>query len=124
MAKKKKYYVVWEGKKTGIFESWSECQKSIHGYLGAKFKSFKTIETAKKAFSESYEDYKGKDIFETELSKEVLELIGKPNLETIAVDAACSGNPGIMEYQGVDTKTSTIIFKQGPFLDTTNLSST
>jgi len=120
MAKKKKYYVVWEGKKTGILESWSECQKSIYGFEGAKFKSFKTLETAKKAFSEKYENYKGKNVFETELSKEVLALIGKPNLETISVDAACSGNPGIMEYQGVDTNTKEVIFKQGPFLDTTN----
>ena len=61
---KKKFYVVWEGRKTGILESWKECTESIHGFKGAKYKSFKTLELAKKAFSEEYDDYKGKTFFE------------------------------------------------------------
>jgi ribonuclease HI len=36
------------------------------------------------------------------------------------VDAACSGNPGLMEYQGVNTKTKEILFHQGPFKHATN----
>jgi ribonuclease HI len=40
--------------------------------------------------------------------------------DSISVDAACSGNPGLMEYQGVDTKTKEKIFYQGPFLMGTN----
>ena len=40
--------------------------------------------------------------------------------DSISVDAACSGNPGLMEYQGVDTKTKEKIFHQGPFLMGTN----
>ena len=39
---------------------------------------------------------------------------------SISVDAACSGNPGTMEYQGVDTLTKRRIFHQGPFKDGTN----
>lgn len=39
---------------------------------------------------------------------------------SISVDAACSGNPGTMEYQGVDTNTKRQIFYQGPFKDATN----
>ncbi len=116
----KKYYVVWKGRKNGVFEKWSECKKSIDGFVGAQYKSFKTIELAKKAFSESYEKYKGKVIFESELSDEQLKLIGNPNLDSISVDAACSGSKGKMEYQGVDTKTKKVIFKQGPFEDGTN----
>jgi ribonuclease HI len=38
----------------------------------------------------------------------------------IAVDAACSGNPGKMEYRGVDVGTGKEIFHQGPFEDGTN----
>jgi ribonuclease HI len=117
---KKKYYVVWEGRKTGILESWAECAESIHGFKGAKYKSFKTIELAKKAYSENYEDYKGKTIFETELSDEELKLIGKPNLNTISVDAACNMQNGQMEYQGVETKSKKVIFKQGPHKGATN----
>jgi ribonuclease HI len=45
-----------------------------------------------------------------------------PNLPqiSISVDAACSGNPGTMEYQCVETKTKRRIFHQGPFKDGTN----
>jgi ribonuclease HI len=117
---KKKFYVVWEGRKIGIFESWDECKESIHGFAGAKYKSFQTLELAKQAFSEEYDDYKGKKIFESDLSHEELKLIGEPILESISVDAACSGNPGLMEYQGVETETKKVIFKQGPFKDASN----
>ena len=118
--KKKKYYVVWHGSETGIFESWEECKNSIHGFKGAKYKSFKTLELAKKAYSEEYEDYKGKTFTETLLTQDQLKLIGQPDLDSISVDAACSGNPGLMEYQGVETKTRKVIFKKGPFTNSTN----
>ncbi len=68
MSKKQKYYVVWEGRKKGIFTSWNECKKQIEGLRGTKYKSFKTRETAKKAFKGNYEDYIGKTIFETTLT--------------------------------------------------------
>ncbi len=118
--KKKKYYVVWEGSKTGVLESWDECKKSIHGFKGAKYKSFSSFDLAKKAFSENYEEYKGKVIFESGLPKEQLKLIGKPKLNTVSVDAACSGNPGIVEYQCVDTNTKEQIFHNGPLFESTN----
>ena len=107
MAKaKKKYYVVWEGRETGVFEDWATCQQQIKGYDGARFKSFKTKEAATEAYFGDSRDYIGKDKkHDTELTLEQLKLIGKPNYNSIAVDAACSGNPGVLEYQGVDTAT-------------------
>jgi ribonuclease HI len=111
---KKKFYVVWEGKKRGIYTSWNNCKKQIDGYVGAKYKSFKTEELAKKAFQGNYEDYIGKDIHETTLSKEALAKIGKPITNSIAVDGACD-HKGNAEYQGVYTDTKTLLFKQGPF---------
>ena len=39
---KKKYYVVKEGAKVGIFNNWPECQASVKGYKGAVFKGFET----------------------------------------------------------------------------------
>ena len=36
------------------------------------------------------------------------------------LDAACSGNPGPLEYRGVNTATGEEIFKQGPFNNGTN----
>lgn len=42
----KKYYAVRAGRKTGIFETWSECQAQVTGFKGASFKSFLTIQEA------------------------------------------------------------------------------
>lgn len=38
-----------------------------------------------------------------------------------AVDAACSGNPGPMEYQGIDLQTGSRIFHFGPIHGTNNI---
>lgn len=116
----KKYYVVWDGFETGIFETWEKCKIAIKGYPQAKYKSFKTLEMAKDAFSRSYYDFAGKKGFTSELTQEELNKIGQPNFNSISVDAACSGNPGTMEYRGVDTKTKKQIFIQGPFEEGTN----
>ncbi len=120
MAKKAKFYVVWKGKRPGIHESWKDCKAAITGYAGAEYKSFESFDQAKKAYNGNYADYKGSKKEKTSLSKEALLKIGQPNYHSIAVDAASSGNPGIMEYQGVDTKTGKKLFKQGPFAQGTN----
>lgn len=112
---KQKYYVVWEGKKTGVFTSWKECEKQIKGFEGAKYKSFSDIEVAKKAFKGNYFDFVGKDFSKKEIPKEVRILIGNPIINSLSVDAACSGNPGVLEYRGVDTKSGIELFKLGPF---------
>ena len=122
MAKKKKFYVVWKGKRPGIYESWDDCKSQIEGYKGAQYKSFSEFAEAKKAFNSNYLEYKGssKSKGKKELSAEELLKIGEPNYNSISVDAASSGNPGRMEYQGVDTKTKKVLFKQGPYKQGTN----
>ncbi len=107
MAKKKKYYVVWEGNETGVFESWADCQLQIKGYPNAKYKSFKTLAEAEAAYHGTATEHigsgtKAKKSTPTNLPDELKDDIV---WDSIAVDAACSGNPGIMEYQGVDTQT-------------------
>ena len=119
--KKKKYYAVWKGHNTGVFESWEDCKAQIKDFKGAQYKSFTTFEAAKKALKNNYKDYIGKSKnFVSELSEEQLKKIGEPNLNSICVDAAVSGNPGKMEYRGVDTKTKKQLFFQGPFEQGTN----
>ena len=46
---------------------------------------------------------------EQHISNHDLKNIGQPDYFSIAVDAASSGNPGIMEYRGVDTKTKSFV---------------
>jgi ribonuclease HI len=119
--KKKKYYTVWKGNHTGVFESWDDCKAQIKDFQGAQYKSFETFDAAKKAFKGNYKDYVGKDkTISSVLSQEQLKKIGQPNYNSISVDAAVSGNPGKMEYRGVDTKTKKVLFKQGPFEEGTN----
>ena len=122
MAKKKqKYYTVWKGHHTGVFETWDDCKAQIKDFKGAVYKSFNSFEAAKKALKGNYKDYVGKNKkFNSELTEEHLNKIGKPNLNSISVDAASSGNPGTMEYRGVDTKTKRELFRQGPFEQSTN----
>ncbi len=120
MAKNKKYYVVWNGKTKGIFTRWDTCKKSIEGYQGAEYKSFLSKDEAEIAFTKTYNEYKGKNTKKPTTDPKLLEKIGNPNLNTISVDAACSGNPGLMEYRGVDTKTKKQLFIQGPFKEATN----
>jgi ribonuclease HI len=117
---KKKFYVVWNGHETGVFSSWNVCKKYITNFKGAQYKSFTSKTDAEKALKGNYADYVGKDTKKIKLSAKELEKIGKPNLTTISVDAACSGNPGRMEYRGVDTKTKKQLFIQGPFKKGTN----
>ena len=38
-----------------------------------------------------------------------------------AVDAACSGNPGMMEYQAIDLATGAQVFHFGPIFGTNNI---
>ena len=41
-----KYYGVRIGRNPGIYTDWNECRKSVDGFKGAEFKSFKTLKEA------------------------------------------------------------------------------
>ncbi len=120
MAKKRKYYVVWHGVEPGIYDQWDKCKAQIAGFPGAKYKSFKSLSEAEDAFAS------GPDaaMFKTRAKKkrkpsyhEFLDEIVTPSM---CVDAACSGNPGVVEYQGVDTETKDVFFRIGPLKKGTN----
>ncbi len=115
MAKQKnKFYVVWQGKKPGIYDSWDECKKQIEGFKAAKYMGFKTLEEAKIAFERGFENYYGnkgkKDVF----TQEDIEKYGKPIRQSIAVDAAFNGKTQMLEYQGIFVETLTELFHFGP----------
>ena len=125
MAKsKKKYYVVWEGVTPGIYDTWAQCQLQIKGYPAARYKSFKTKEEAEAAFHGNASEYmdtrvraKGQAPSTAHRPLSTEGIIW----DSISVDAACSGNPGMMEYQGVDTKTKYQFFHQKFELGTNNI---
>lgn len=41
-----KFYAVKQGKIPGIYRSWAECSAQVHGFSGAIYKSFPTLEEA------------------------------------------------------------------------------
>ena len=43
-----KVYAVKQGRQTGIFDTWAECQEQIKGFSGAVYKSFTSREDAEK----------------------------------------------------------------------------
>jgi len=117
---KKKFYVVWKGKKTGVFSSWDTVKKLVQGFDGAQYKSFADKTEAEKAFKKKYSDYKGKDTKKPILSPAEKAKYGSPIENSLTVDAACSGNPGKMEYRGVLYYNKKEIFKKGPYEGGTN----
>ena len=115
MAKKEKFYVVWVGQKPDIYQHWTDCKAQIDGVEQAKYKSFDSYEEAKKAFSGDWKSFYKKQVSEKNTTSGT-----KPSGDIIAVDAACSGNPGLTEYRGVYLRTGQEIFHQGPFKEGTN----
>lgn len=124
MAKSKKYYVVWVGAEPGIYTSWDECKQQVEGFQGAKYKSYPTLQEAEVAYEAGW----GKALSggsKSSASKEKWKgatpaTSGEIIYDSISVDAACSGNPGALEYQGVDTQTGDRIFHVGPLENGTN----
>lgn len=143
---KQKYYVVWNGPSPGVYSSWEACQEAVSGVSGAKYKSFKSQAEAEDAFEmgeEAYEEANacddrtsnnssksgnsGNPGSSCDISKPIRPAYNPAKLpaeairEAIAVDAACSGNPGAMEYRGVYLADGKEIFHYGPVHGTNNI---
>ena len=93
---KVKFYVVWIGRKPGIYNSWPECQAQVMGFEKALYKSFPTRNEAETAYKQNPWSVMNK---KTKTSSSTSSAGIIPN--SLSVDAACSGNPGKMEYRGV-----------------------
>lgn len=121
MPAKQKYYVVWQGYKPGIYSSWPACQAQIDGFPGARYKSFESKAEAEAAFSKGPSQSSGKSASSPRKASGAPPSRATIIWDSIAVDAACSGNPGIMEYQGVKTQGGEQLFHQKFDLGTNNI---
>ncbi|MBR1644545.1 MAG: ribonuclease H family protein [Bacteroidales bacterium] len=120
MAKRKqKYYVVWIGAQPGVYNSWEQCKKQVDGLSGARYKSFGTEAEAWQAFHAGPAPAGMESPQPAITSWEHLK--NKPETNAIAVDAACSGNPGVMEYQGVYVESRTPLFHFKSPIGTNNI---
>jgi ribonuclease HI len=120
---KQKFYVVWNEANAGIYTSWEACEAAVKGVSGVKYQSFKTEAEAKEAFEMGWETFREKLKELEEVSEAITSTPLPPAAinESIAVDAACSGNPGKMEYRGVYLRTGKEIFHYGPVWGTNNI---
>lgn len=124
-----KFYVVFKGFNPGVYDNWEEVREQTEGFPGAMFKGFTTSEAA----TEAYRNYTGTEDRE-ELARLILNatknvengsdgnLKENPeiDMDAWAVDASCLGNPGRMEYRGVNLRTGEVVFHRGPYEDATN----
>ena len=117
--KKAAYYVVWSGKTPGIYDTWEDCEAQVKGVQGAKYKGFTSRPEAEQAFSSSPANYIIRKPKNSQLSI-LNSQLSTPILPALAVDAACSGNPGVIEFRGVIADTGTEVFHRGPFNGGTN----
>ena len=129
MAKSPKFYVVWRGFVPGVYNSWADCEAQVKGFPDAAFKAFASRDAALAAFDA------GPEVRDNAPSTSGVRASGgarpvampRPEVlqhieaDAIAVDAACSSNPGAMEYRGVDLRTGQEIFHFGPILGTNNI---
>lgn len=130
---KVKFYVVWAGRMPGIYDTWEECKAQVHG-VAASYKSYSTLEEAQMAYKQGDKQVvtegspapkkkqagnrpKPDALSKEELPKYPAEVIAN----ALAVDAACSGNPGAMEYRGVYVGNHQEIFHYGPIHGTNNI---
>lgn len=123
MKKTKKYYVVWHGRKTGIFNTWAECERQVINFSGARYKSFSTKLEAEEAFGIKGKKDDNVSVNNSNLTNSNRTIINYENtiiMDSICVDASCLGNPGIVEYRGVDTQTHEEIFHKNPMKNGTN----
>lgn len=125
MAQKSKFYVVWEGREPGIYDDWDDAFEQVDGFPGARYKAFPTYDSAVAAFRGSESEQAA---FLTKLASHVgsggsirdYTAIPEIRLDAIAVDGACSRNPGPMEYRCVRVADGAEIFRKGPFAGGTN----
>lgn len=115
---KNKYYVVWQGRHPGIYDDWEVCKKEIIGCKGALYKGFPDLRSAEEAYKMGHAAFKKAN--PTPQSVETIQTDVKPITQAIAVDAACAGNPGKMEYRGVFVETKTEVFHSPVFENGTN----
>lgn len=122
--KKQKYYVVWQGRQPGIYTSWDECKAQVAGVQGAQYKSFDSVAEAEQALRMPYSSVVANKTSHPGATGTASALFvdengmtsirqgteNPPVLDALAVDAACSGNPGTMEYQGIYIPTRTRVF--------------
>jgi len=91
----KKFYVVWAGRKTGVFTDWPTAHQYVDKFPGAKFKAFATQAEADQAFrSGGPARVSGRPTGEKESKRAAAKVHAADTGLQIYCDGACEPNPG------------------------------
>jgi ribonuclease HI len=132
-----RHYVVFVGREPGIYRDWEQCRAQVEGFADAQHRSYASAAEAERAWVEAGGDPIPLDepgepddaallddpdpLDEPPVPPPIRRGEGGPPPGSIAVDAACSGNPGPMEYRGVEIDTGVQLFHVGPMHGTNNI---
>lgn len=119
---KQKYYVVWVGKAPGIYTSWPECQRQVDKFFGSKYKSYPSMAEAEQAYKDGWSNHWGNKLpaGDQKTSPPASPSNEEIDYDSISVDVGTRGNPGPIEYRGVNTQTGETLFSYGPISKGTN----
>ncbi len=117
--KKPKFYVVWHGRKPGVYDSWDAAKAQTDGFAKPLFKSFDSKAAALKAYQDKPHAHIGQAKPVAKQGR-LAGLVGNPMLDSLVVDAAWNTATGDMEYQGIYLATRQKLFLKGPYADGTN----
>lgn len=117
----KKFYVVWTGRVPGVYDNWQEVKSQVDGFEGARFKGFLTEEEAAEAFKSQPPPLPAFLTKKTSSPKPPADNNASPLKDAIAVDAACGGNPGVLEYRGITLWDNKEVFHRTFPLGTNNI---
>lgn len=126
----KRYYAVFKGRHPGVYDDFNDAMEQVDDYPGALFKSYASAAEAAEAYRKGCVRSEREEMGALLLNAQRNNIpeAGKPDymqfpeidLNGWAVDAACSGNPGRMEYRGVELMTGREIFHSEVFDKSTN----
>lgn len=139
MSKRRKFYVVWVGHNPGIYDTWNDAQEQVINFPGAKYKSYDDIDEATAAYRGDPREQLGlmrallqrkpdfnpsvrdSNTSKPDISTSVRDYSTLPGirLDAIAVDGACAGNPGRMEYRAVRVADGAEVFRIGDKMELT-----
>lgn len=139
-----KFYVVWEGRHPGVYNTWEDCLEQVKNYPNARYKSFTSPAAATEAFRRGEAEQDAADLSlllngaienrqrhdgggvqagsAAAFTGATQDYMQNPevDLSAWAVDAACAGNPGPVEYRGVELMSGKELFRIGPIEGGTN----
>jgi len=113
-----KYFVVFRGTKTGVYESWNECSKQVIGFPKASFASFSDVNEARAAHAvgdlAKWKNCGHRDAF---IKNKIMMSAISADLPCLAVDASRTTASGsdITEFRGVILPECALAFQSAKY---------